>query len=158
MATNGTVREGACRCGQVRLGIDARPLITMACHCTGCQRMTGSAFSLSALLPSSGFRVAAGEPVIGGLHGATRHYFCTRCMSWLFTRPDGADDLVNVRATLLDDARSFRPFVETWTSEMLPWAKTPARHSFAKFPPMERFPELLAEFAAMDGQAPLRPA
>ena len=54
---------------------------------------------------------------------------------------------MNVRATMLDDARSFRPYIETWTSEMLPWAKTPAVHGFERFPPMERYPELLAEFA-----------
>ena len=47
----------------------APPLLTMACHCTGCQRMTGSAFSLSAAFPSDGFTVTQGDPVIGGLHG-----------------------------------------------------------------------------------------
>jgi hypothetical protein len=150
--------HGQCRCGKVRLEIAARPLITMACHCTGCQQMTASAFSLSTLYPSSGFRVVEGEPVIGGLHGSARHFCCPYCMSWLFTRLEGRDDLVNVRATMLDDARAFQPFVETWTSEMLPWAKTPARHSFERFPPMEQFPALLAEFAALEGDERLRPA
>ena len=50
----------------------------------------------------------------------------------------------------MDDARGFRPFIETFTSEMLPWAKTPAVHSFEKFPPMEDYPKLLAAFAAAD--------
>ena len=39
--------EGGCRCGRVRLRVEAPPLITMACHCTGCQRMSASAFSLT---------------------------------------------------------------------------------------------------------------
>ena len=64
----------------------------MACHCTGCQRMTASAFSLSALYPSSGFEVTEGRPVIGGLHGPARHFFCPHCMSWLFTRPEGTEE------------------------------------------------------------------
>jgi hypothetical protein len=145
--TGETVVEGTCRCGQVRFRVGGMPMVTMACHCTGCQRMTASAFSLSSLFPSNSFEVTSGEPVIGGLHRATRHFFCPHCMSWLFTRPEGMDDLVNVRATLLDDARGYRPFVETFTSEMLPWAKTGAVHSFAKFPPPEQFPVLLAEFA-----------
>nr|MDF0368476.1 GFA family protein [Nodosilinea sp. TSF1-S3] len=119
----------------------------MACHCTGCQQMTASAFSLSTLYPSSGFKVTQGEPVIGGLHGATRHYFCAHCMSWLFTRPEGMDDFVNVRSTMLENAQSYRPFIETYTDEKLPWATTPAVHSFAKFPQPEDFPALLAEFA-----------
>ena len=141
------VREGGCRCGEVRFVVRSEPLITMACHCTGCQRMTASAFSLSALHHSTTFEVVQGEPVIGGLHGATRHFFCPHCMSWLFTRPEGLDDLINVRATMLDDAEGFTPFMETYTGEALPWAKTPAVHSFETLPPMELYPELLEEFA-----------
>jgi hypothetical protein len=140
-------REGGCRCGQVRLRISAPPIITMACHCTGCQRMTGSAFSLTIAIPSAGFAVVTGEPVIGGLHGPTRHYFCAYCMSWLFTRPEGFDAFVNVRATMLDDPSEFAPFIETMTSEKLPWATTPALHSFAKFPPPDRYQSLAAEYA-----------
>jgi hypothetical protein len=119
-------QTGKCRCGQVQFEVVSIPLITMVCHCVGCQRMTGSAFALSALYMSDEFKVTSGEPVIGGLHGATRHYFCPHCMSWVFTRPEGMDEFVNVRATLMDDARSFTPFLETYTDEMLPWAKIPA--------------------------------
>ncbi|MGB3200826.1 MAG: GFA family protein [Nodosilinea sp.] len=113
----------------------------------GCQQMTASAFSLSTLYPSSGFNVTQGEPAIGGLHGATRHYFCAHCMSWLFTRPEGMDDFVNVRSTMLEDAQSYRPFIETYTDEKLPWATTPAVHSYEKFPQPADFPALLGEFA-----------
>ncbi len=140
-------QEGGCRCGRIRFKITAAPLITMACHCKGCQRMTGSAFSLSALYPDSQFRLTKGEPVVGGMHGPTRHHFCAHCMSWLFTRPEGMDEFVNVRATMLDNALTFRPFIETYTNEMLPWARTPAIHRFEQFPPMDQFPALLAAFA-----------
>jgi hypothetical protein len=140
--------KGHCRCGQVRFEVTGRPLITMVCHCTGCQRMSASAFALSSLFLSNQFKVTLGEPVIGGLHGATRHFFCPHCKSWLFTRPDGMDHVVNVRATMLDDAPSFVPFIETYTEEMLAWAVTPAVHSYKQFPPREEFPALMAEFAA----------
>ena len=90
---------GGCRCGQVRLRISAPPLLTMACHCTGCQKMSASAFSLSVAIPAAGFAVTQGEPVIGGLHGAARHYFCPHCKSWMFTRMEGLDAFVNLRPT-----------------------------------------------------------
>jgi hypothetical protein len=109
--------------------------------------MTGSAYSHSIAVPSEGCAVTAGEPVIGGLHGPSRHHFCPYCMSWLFTRPEGLDWLVNVRATMLDDARSFTPFIETFTSEKLPWVTTPAVHSFATFPQVEEYGPLTEEFA-----------
>ena len=147
------VQEGACRCGQVRFRVKGAPIVTMACHCTGCQRMTSSAFSLSVLYASDSFEVVQGNPVIGGLHRATRHFFCPHCMSWLFTRPEGMDAFVNVRTAMLDDPARFPPFVETWTSEKLPWATTPAVHSFETLPPMERYPELVAEFAERHARA-----
>jgi hypothetical protein len=152
MTDKDVIHDGGCRCRQVRFRVSGAPLITMACHCTGCQRMTASAFSLSALYPSTSFGVVLGEPVIGRLHGATRHFFCPHCMSWLFTRPEGLDDLINVRATMLDDAKGFTPFMETYTSEALPWVRTPAVLSFETLPPMELYPGLLEEFA--QGSAP----
>ncbi|WP_455269383.1 GFA family protein [Rhizobium herbae] len=141
-------QEGGCRCGQVRLKISAPPILTMACHCTGCQKMSSSAYSLSAAIPAEGFEVIAGEPVIGGLHGATRHYFCPHCMTWMFTRPEGMDWFVNLRPTMLDDSSGFAPFIETFTSEKLPFAATAAVHSYETFPPMEAYEGLVQEFAA----------
>jgi hypothetical protein len=139
-------QEGGCRCGQVRIKMTVRPFLTMACHGPGFQRMTGSAFSLSAAFPGSGFSITQGEPVICGLHGTTHHFFCPHCMSWMFTRPAGFD-FVNVRATMLDDPRGFSPFIETYTSEKLPWASTPAPHKFAKFPAIEKYQGLMEKYA-----------
>ncbi len=152
MASPSLPMDGGCRCGRVRIRISAPPLLTAACHCTGCQTMSASAFSLSVAIPSEGFAVTAGEPVIGGLHGEARHFFCPYCMSWMFTRAAGMDFFVNVRATMLDDHRWFTPFIETYVSEKLPWAATPAVHSFSTFPPMEALDDLLKAFATAEGR------
>ena len=88
MADDGEVREGGCRCGRVRFRVRGKPLITMACHCTGCRRMTASAFSLSGLPASGAFEVLEGEPAIGGLHGATA-ISSAALLELLFTRPEG---------------------------------------------------------------------
>ena len=141
--------EGGCRCDQVRLRITLPPLLTMACHCTGCQRRSASAYSLSVAIPTPGFTVTRGEPVIGGLHGDSQHFFCPHCKSWMFTRPPApmADQFVNVRPTMLDDHAWITPFVETCTSEGFAWAKTGAIHSFPNIPGMEVYGPLVAEFA-----------
>lgn len=109
--------------------------------------MTASAFSSSIAIPSAGFSVLEGEPTIGGLHGATRHYFCPYCKSWMFTRPEGIEEFVNVRTTMLEDASRFAPFIETWTKEKLSWAKTPAIYSFETVPKYEDYAELVEEYA-----------
>jgi hypothetical protein len=110
--------------------------------------MSASAFSLSVAIPSEGFAVTKGEPVIGGLHGASRHYFCPHCLSWMFTRPEGMDAFVNLRATMLDDHTWFAPFIETYTSEKLFWATTSAVHSFETFPALDRYKGFIEEYVA----------
>jgi len=144
-------RDGGCRCGRLRFRVTKPPMITMACHCRGCQRMTASAFSLSAAIPFDGFAVTEGEPVRGGAQQVEglEHFFCGYCMSWVFTRfPEVMGDFVNLRAALLDETGDIAPFVETCTAEKLSWAVTPAKHSYERFPEMEAFPGLMQEFAA----------
>jgi hypothetical protein len=152
MSERGLPVEGGCRCGQVRIRVSAPPLLTMACHCRGCQQMTSSAFSLSAAIPAEAFEVIAGEPVIGGLHGAdVHHFFCPHCMSWVFTRAEGMDWFVNLRPTMLDEPRWTTPFIETYTSEKVAWAATPAVHSFAQFPAFEAYADLVKQYQAQAG-------
>lgn len=110
--------------------------------------MSSSAFSLSAAIPAEGFEITSGEPVIGGLRGATKHYFCGECMSWMFTRPEGVEWRVNIRPTMLDERIWCEPFIEIYTSEKLPWATTTAMHSYQSIPPMEEFQPLIEAFAA----------
>ncbi|WP_197419484.1 GFA family protein [Burkholderia savannae] len=132
----------------MRFEITAPPLLTMACHCTGCQKMSASAFSLSMAIPTQGFRVTEGEPVVGGLHGEQiRHRHCDWCKSWVFTELEPSMGFVNVRPSMLDDFGWFTPYVETYTSEALPWARTGAMHGFATFPPLEDYGPIAAEFA-----------
>ena len=147
--------EAGCRCGQVRMKISAPPLVTMACHCVGCQRMTASAYSLSVLLAKDGFEVTQGEPVVGGMHGSPIHYFCPHCMSWIFTRFNEASPFVNLRATMLDDATWFEPFIESCVGEKLPWVTLPVAHSYAQFPTMEDYGALVQEFSEK-GKRPAR--
>jgi len=138
--------EGGCRCGAVRLRVSAPPLLAMACHCTGCQAMSASAFSLSLAIPAEGFAVVAGDPAPGGL-ARDMHFFCPACMTWMFTRPPGMDWFVNLRPSMLDDHGWFVPFVETWTSEKLPWAATSAKHRYETVPDLPEFAPLIEAFA-----------
>ncbi|MGR3821671.1 MAG: GFA family protein [Salipiger marinus] len=139
--------KGGCRCGRLRFVITTQPLFTSACHCRGCQRMTGGPFSLSIGIPTPGFRVVEGEEVLGGTDHNFGHRFCGYCLSWVFTRPPGIDAFVNVRTTMLDDVPPEPPFIETCTAERLPWVQTGARYSFPAFPEMEEWGELVEAFA-----------
>jgi hypothetical protein len=137
----------------VRFEASGAPLLTVACHCTGCQRMTASAFSLSEGYPTAAFRIIQGEVVIGGVHGPTRHYFCDFCKSWLYTEPENVADFVNVRSTMFDEPRHERPFVECYLTEALPWARIGAAHGYDKLPAMDEWPALIQQFAAQSAAA-----
>jgi hypothetical protein len=134
-------------CGQVRMKISAPPIITMACHCAGCQKLSASAFSLTAMIPNAGFEVTQGEPAIGALHGASRYFYCPNCLNWLFTRPAGMDAFVNVRPTMFGVIEWSTPFIESFTSEKLPWAKTSAVYSYDRFPAPADYGRLMQEYA-----------
>jgi len=140
--------EGGCRCGKVRVQVSAPPLLASACHCAGCQTMSASAYSLSIAIPSDGFAVVSGEPVIRGLNGMSRHHFCGWCMSWMFTRIEGLDDFVNLRPTMLDRHGWFVPFVEFCTDEKLSWVTTAAVHSYPAIPPVSEFAMLVEQYSA----------
>lgn len=138
-----------CRCGKVRFRITAPPLLTMACHCRGCQRMTASAFSVSAAIPTDAFAVIQGETEPGGCHAAGQdHRHCGWCKSWLFTRLPPGMGFVNVRATMFDDSSWSAPFVDTCTDDALAWASTGAPHRYPRFPAPDDYPRLIAAFAA----------
>lgn len=140
--------EGGCRCDRVRLRISAPPVFTVACHCSGCQKMSSSAYSLSMAVPEPAFEVIAGETVLGGLQGEAKHHFCGFCKTWMFSRIPMLAGLVNMRPTMLDDHSWFAPFMETCAADKLPWAETGAVHSYQTFPTEEEVGPLIAEFSA----------
>ena len=139
--------DGGCRCGATRIRVTKPPLLTIACHCAGCQKMSASAYSLSVAVSASGFEILEGEPVLGG-KGRDMHHFCPLCMTWMYTRPPGFDWLVNVRAPVLDAHLWVVPFMEVYTGEGYAWAKTPARHSFPGEPDPDGWKALIDAFAA----------
>ncbi len=126
--------KGSCLCGSVQVGVTAPPLLTLACHCRDCQKLSASMFSMTTMVPSEWFS-CAGELVKGGLraHGRT-HYFCKSCLNFIYSKIAGVDQRINLRTSMLDEAASLAPFVELMTDEKLPWANVPAVHSFARYP------------------------
>jgi hypothetical protein len=140
--------NGGCRCGKLRFRIVAPPMVTAVCHCRGCQRMSSSAYSLTLIMSHPGLEIIQGDPVLGGMRAPDlQHNFCDDCKTWVFTRINEFG-IVNVRATLLDDARWFVPYLETYAATKLPWVETPAVERFDEFPAPETFPKMMGAYAA----------
>ena len=114
--------------------------------------MSSSAFSLSSLYPADRFEQLSGTTELGGLKGGTRHSFCSSCLSWLWTVPEGMDDFINVRSTMLAAPAAHRPFIDCWLTESVGWASSGACKGYDKVPDPQEFEALAADYAAWDGE------
>ncbi|MBK9672934.1 MAG: GFA family protein [Bacteroidetes bacterium] len=142
--------NASCLCGQVTMRVVAAPVISMACHCTGCQKLTSGAYSLTLMLPTAGFFVE-GETQIGALHrDDSKHHYCPNCLRAGSTRRARTSTHVgflNFRPTMLEDASWVVPFIESQTAEKLPGAVTGAKHSFERWPSPADYGRLMQEYA-----------
>ena len=118
---------GRCLCGAVAYSTDADPVVQAVCHCTDCQRQTGSPFSVLVAMPQAAFHcegsTLASFSTTGSDHGAeTQRKFCSACGSPVFSIAAVAPDLVFIKTGSLDDASWIEPAVEAWTSSAQPWS------------------------------------
>jgi len=126
---NGSVKRitGRCMCGSVNYSAEAEPVVQAVCHCTDCQRQTGSPFTVVVGVPRAALTVEGGTlssfTTIGEDHGGeSQRSFCSACGSPLFTIAAAAPELALIKAGTLDDASWLEPAVEVWTSSAQPWA------------------------------------
>jgi hypothetical protein len=118
---------GRCLCGAISYRADADPVAQAVCHCTDCQRQTGSPFSVFVGVPRAAFTVEgstlASFATIGEDHGGeTQRSFCTACGSPVFSISPLAPELAFIKAGTLDDASWVQPTVEAWTRSAQPWS------------------------------------
>jgi hypothetical protein len=122
-------QTGGCQCGALRYEITQEPQMVYACHCTDCQRMTSSAFSMAVVLPAEAFRLVAGEPRAiqraADSGRVTTRWVCPDCGSWVTAAPRPGSTVRNVRAGTLDDTSWLRPTVHFWTRSKQPWVVLP---------------------------------
>jgi len=122
--------EGGCTCRAVRYRMMSRPLFVNCCHCTWCQRESGSAFALNAMIEADRVELLGGAPeavMTPSNSGKGQKYWrCPKCRIALWSNYAGAGDLVNfVRVGTLDDAAKFPPDIHIFTSTKQPWVVLP---------------------------------
>jgi hypothetical protein len=119
---------GGCGCGAVRYEVTEPFLFASYCHCTRCQRRTGTAASPQARAAPGSFRMVQGEEHLRAWapEGGFEKVFCVVCGSALFSRP-GADDwsAVGVRLGTLDEDPGIRPQWRQFAAYAAPWEPLP---------------------------------
>jgi hypothetical protein len=121
-----TPLTGSCLCGAIRYTLDAPVSELRACHCTHCQKTSGTGGSVNAVVPSAAFKITQGTPKrydAQAESGRTLHrYFCGDCGSPIYSQRASSTELVVVRAGSFDNAEAMKIAANIWTRSARPWA------------------------------------
>ena len=134
-----TNQTGQCLCGSMKYEITGDPIMSAACHCTHCQKTTGTAYSLNIGVPSDQFNITGDTLttyVDKGESGENlRRCFCNQCGSPLYTEADSMPGMTIVKAGTLNDTTSFKPSVNIYCDSKMEWLKQDHKTvDFAKMP------------------------
>jgi len=122
---------GGCTCRFVRYEVSEKPLFVHCCHCTWCQRETGSAFVINAMIESDRVEVTGGEVEVVDTPSRSgkgqKISRCPKCHIALWSNYGGGGDAVRfVRVGTLDDPNACPPDIHIFTSTKQEWVVLPA--------------------------------
>jgi hypothetical protein len=122
--------EGGCACGAVRYRLASAPMFVHCCHCRDCQRQTGSAFALNAIIETDRIRLAGSTepaPVAVPTDSGRPHHIhrCPTCQTAMWSDYGGRPQFRFVRVGTLDDPSALAPDVHIYTRSRVPWVTLP---------------------------------
>jgi len=122
--------DGGCTCRQVRYRMTSRPLFVHCCHCRWCQRETGSAFVLNAMIEADRVELLSGQPEMvltpSESGKGQKIWRCPTCRIAVWSNYPGAGDAVRfVRVGTLDNPDALPPDIHIFTSSKQPWLTLP---------------------------------
>lgn len=125
------VLDGGCSCRHVRYRLLTGPLFVHCCHCTWCQRESGSAFALNAMIEADRVELLAGEVEVVDTPSASgkgqKIARCPQCRVAVWSNYAGAGAAVRfVRVGTLDQAGRLPPDIHIFTASKQPWVVLPA--------------------------------
>jgi len=122
--------EGGCTCGKVRYRMTSKPLFVHCCHCLWCQRETGSAFALNAMIEAERVELLKGSPVVvetpSNSGKGQKILRCPECQIAVWSHYAGAGETLSfVRVGTLDEPDLLPPDIHIFTETKQPWVVLP---------------------------------
>jgi hypothetical protein len=117
---------GGCDCGKLRYRLLSAPLFVHCCHCRWCQRETGSAFALNAMIESERVELTEGQAEMVDTPSASgkgqQFARCPHCRIAAWSHYSGAGSSISfVRVGTLDAPDCLPPDIHIFTSTRQPW-------------------------------------
>ena len=123
--------EGGCDCGEVRYRMTSMPIFVHCCHCRWCQRESGSAFALNAMIEADRVVLLHGKPELvdtpSNSGKGQKFHRCPSCRIALWSNYAGAGDAISfVRVGTLDEPDRLPPDIHIFTASKQPWVILPS--------------------------------
>jgi hypothetical protein len=130
MTSDAPSHEGGCTCREVRYRVTSKPLFVHCCHCRWCQRETGTAFALNAMIEADRVELLAGQPEMVPTPSESgkgqKIWRCPKCRIAVWSNYGGAGDAVRfVRVGTLDNPDVMPPDIHIFTQSKQPWVVLP---------------------------------
>jgi len=127
MAKVSLPQVGGCHCGALRYELSAPPLMIYNCHCANCQKITGSAFVVSATIPEAALKFTRGEPkkVEWTSDAGNKRFgwFCGDCGSRIAHGQIPSIGMLSLRAGTFDDTSWVEPVGDIWMKSAQKWVR-----------------------------------
>ncbi len=120
--------QGGCLCGKVRYSVSADPIFSGVCHCTSCQKGTGSAFSVVVAVPSPGVAVEGTLSAYVGKGDSGKSItrrFCPNCGSPIASEAELMPGVTMLEVGTLDDPASVTPTMHIYCRSKFEWMQIP---------------------------------
>ena len=122
------IHKGRCQCEAVEYEFTDSPRTVHACHCSECQKRSGSAFGLTMVVCKNSF-VLNGDVTtyvrVSDSGQSVTAYFCPKCGSPIYGELERFPDIVAIRPGTLDDTSWFNPERHIWTDSAQSWFQFP---------------------------------
>lgn len=116
---------GGCLCGNIRYSVSQPIEKIIACHCTHCQKASGSGASHNVVVPTSAMTITAGTPKLyadtAQSGNILNRYFCPDCGSPIYSQRAKTPEMMVIRVGTLDDSREMKLVMNIWTNSARPW-------------------------------------
>lgn len=116
---------GGCLCGKIRYTVSQPLKNIIACHCTHCQKTSGSGASFNTLVPKSALTFTSGQPKVyvdTAQSGNTLYRnFCGDCGSPIFSQRAKMPETLVLKVGTLDISDDMKIVMNIWTNSARPW-------------------------------------